>query len=78
MELWHVGILGMKSGKSHILQKMWDLHFLIIFVELSFSTFPLEVRHHNDESNAIVCALILFIPSPIIPQFQHSNIPSGA
>jgi len=63
----------MKSGKNHILQKMLNLHFLMISVELSFSTFPLEKRHHNDKSNAIVCALILFFLSPIIPLFQHSN-----
>jgi len=30
MEQWNVGRLGMKSGKRSILQKMLDLHSLII------------------------------------------------
>jgi hypothetical protein len=41
-EQWNVGILGMKSGKRSILQKILYLHFMMMLVRHPFSAFAPE------------------------------------
>jgi hypothetical protein len=39
MEWWNFGILGLKSGKGSILQKMLNLYFLMMSDRHPFSAF---------------------------------------
>ena len=72
--------LGMESGKRSILQKMLNLHFIMMHVRNPFSAFALYVTHYYEKINPIIFVLILqthhtIIPEPMIPIFQNSNIP---
>ena len=42
MESWNAGILGMKSGKRSIIEKMLYLHFMMMPVRHPFSAFSQE------------------------------------
>jgi hypothetical protein len=61
------GRLGMKSGKRSILQKMLNLHSLMM---LTSHITPLKY-----ENQCRIGALSLVFFKPIIPQFHHSIIP---
>jgi len=74
LEYWNVGILGMKSGKRHIL-KMLGLHLLMMFTRQLFSTFDSKILDKDNKINVIIFSLISLFFKPIIPLFQHSIIP---
>jgi hypothetical protein len=59
--------LGMKSGKRSILQKMLNLHSLMM---LTSHITPLKY-----ENQCRIGALSLLFLKAIIPQFHHSIIP---
>jgi hypothetical protein len=69
------GILGMKSGKRNILQEMLNLFFLMMLARHLFSGFSAKILHQNKKINEIICVLKTGFFKPIIPRFQHSNIP---
>ena len=45
MEWWNFGRLGMKHGKRSILQKMLNLHFLMMLTSHIFSVLPYKILH---------------------------------
>jgi hypothetical protein len=63
------GRLGMKSGKRSILQKMLNLHPLMMLTSHIFSVFALENTPLKYENQCRICALSLVFFKPIIPQF---------
>jgi len=73
MEYWNAGILGIKSGKRHILQKMVNLHFLMIFVEHSFSAITTKNCAIMTRKSMQLYALLFFCS--LNPLFHYSNIP---
>jgi hypothetical protein len=75
MEYRNDGILGMKSGKRNILQEMLNLFFLMMLARHLFSGFSAKILHQNKKINEIICVLKTGFFKPIIPRFQHSNIP---
>jgi hypothetical protein len=81
MESWNVGILGMKSGKRSILQKMLYLHFMMMPVRHPFSVFSQENTPLLRENQYNYIRLDSLNPpfqysrthDSIIPLFHHSN-----
>jgi hypothetical protein len=81
MESWNGGILGMKSGKRSILQKMLNLHFMLMPVRHPFSAFAPENTPllREDQYNYIRFDSLnppFHYPrthDSTIPEFQHSN-----
>jgi len=83
MESWNVGRPGMVSGKRSILQKMLNLHFMMMPVRHPFSAFAPLATHYYEKIKPIIFVMILqthhsIIPEPMIPIFQNSIIPIGA
>jgi len=83
MEKWNAGILGIKSGKRSILQKMLYLHFMMEPDSHPFSVFapenmPLlrETQYNYIHLDSLTHHSI--VPEPIIPIFHNSNIPIEA
>jgi len=81
LEYWNVGILGMKSGKRSILQKMLYLHFMMMPVRYPFSAFVPENTPLLRENRYNYIRFDSLNPPfhyprthySIIPAFQHSN-----
>ena len=52
-------ILGMKSGKRSILQKMLYLHFMMMPIRHPFSAFTQKICQYYEKINTIIFVLIL-------------------
>jgi hypothetical protein len=75
MESRNDGILVMKSGIRTILQEILNLLFLMMLTRHLFSGLSAKILHQNKKINEIICVLNTGFFKPIIPRFQHSNIP---
>jgi hypothetical protein len=57
-------------------KKMLSLLFLMILIRQLFSAFATHHTTSNKKIDAKICTLISVFFKPIIPQFQHSIIPT--